>query len=78
MPRTAPDTIEEAAAEQGLTVQQTAARTGLSEHTLRYYERAGLLEQVRRHHFSGHRRYSASDLARIRAAATGVAGATAH
>ena len=48
-----------------LTVQQTAVRTGLSEHTLRYYERAGLLEPVRRHDSSRHRRYSAADLARI-------------
>jgi DNA-binding transcriptional MerR regulator len=48
-----------------LTVQQTAERTGLSEHTLRYYERAGLLKPVRRHDSSRHRRYSAADLARI-------------
>ena len=48
-----------------LTVQQTAERTGLSEHTLRYYERAGLLDPVRRHDSSRHRRYSAADLARI-------------
>ena len=49
----------------GLTVQETAARTGLSEHTLRYYERAGLLGAVRRDDSSGHRRYSADDVARI-------------
>jgi len=65
MARTVPEPIEEATVEEGLTVQQTAARTGLSEHTLRYYERAGLLEQVRRHDSSRHRRYSAADLARI-------------
>ncbi|MGH7536319.1 MAG: MerR family transcriptional regulator, partial [Gemmatimonadales bacterium] len=46
-------------------VQQTAERTGLSEHTLRYYERAGLLRPVRRHDSSGHRRYSTDDVARI-------------
>jgi DNA-binding transcriptional MerR regulator len=39
--------------------------TGLSEHTLRYYERARLLEPVRRQDSSGHRRYSADDLARL-------------
>ena len=50
----------------GLTVQETAARTGLSEHTLRYYERAGLLGAVRRDGSSGHRRYSADDVARSR------------
>ena len=49
----------------GLTVQETAERTGLSEHTLRYYERAGLLTAVRRDGSSGHRRYSADDVARI-------------
>ena len=41
----------------GFTVQETAERTGLSEHTLRYYERAGLLAAVRRDGSSGHRRY---------------------
>jgi MerR family transcriptional regulator, aldehyde-responsive regulator len=49
----------------GLTVQETAERTGLSEHTLRYYERAGLLSAVRRDGSSGHRRYSADDVARV-------------
>jgi DNA-binding transcriptional MerR regulator len=53
-------------ARDGLTVQETAARTGLSEHTLRYYERAGLLTTVRRDGSSGHRRYSADDVARVR------------
>jgi DNA-binding transcriptional MerR regulator len=52
-------------ARDGLTVQETAARTGLSEHTLRYYERAGLLRSVRRDDSSGHRRYSPEDVARI-------------
>ena len=50
---------------EGLTVQETADRTGLSEHTLRYYERAGLLAAVRRDGSSGHRRYSADDVARV-------------
>src|SRR5687767_9249406 len=50
----------------GFTVQETAERTGLSEHTLRYYERAGLLAAVRRDGSSGHRRYSADDVARVR------------
>jgi DNA-binding transcriptional MerR regulator len=65
MATTAPEVIEQAPIEEGLTVQQTAERSGLSEHTLRYYERAGLLEQVRRHDSSRHRRYSAADLAKI-------------
>jgi len=39
--------------------------TGLSEHTLRYYERARLLQPVRRQDSSRHRRYSAEDIARL-------------
>ncbi|MUL36108.1 MerR family transcriptional regulator [Gloeocapsopsis dulcis] len=45
-------------------IRQVAARTGLSVHTLRYYERNGLLEPVNRGS-NGHRRYSAADIARI-------------
>lgn len=45
-----------------LTIEQVAARTGLSAHTLRYYERVGLLDPVARA-TSGHRRYAAKDLA---------------
>jgi DNA-binding transcriptional MerR regulator len=51
--------------EFGLTVQETAERTGLSVHTLRYYEKAGLIDRVVRDGNSGHRRYSDEDLARI-------------
>jgi DNA-binding transcriptional MerR regulator len=51
--------------EDGYTVQQAAAMTGLSEHTLRYYERIGLMARVSRQGSSGHRRYSASDIARL-------------
>jgi DNA-binding transcriptional MerR regulator len=47
-----------------LTIQQVAARTGLSVHTLRYYERNGLLEPVSRA-ANGHRRYSAEDITKI-------------
>lgn len=47
-----------------LTIQQVAQQTGLSVHTLRYYERNGLLESVPRAS-SGHRRYSEEDIARI-------------
>lgn len=46
-----------------LTVRQAAARTGMSEHTLRYYERIGLLEPARRGATSGHRRYGAAEVA---------------
>jgi DNA-binding transcriptional MerR regulator len=44
-----------------LTIQEVADRTGLSAHTLRYYERIGLIHPVDRAS-SGHRRYSASDV----------------
>lgn len=49
------------------TMRETAELTGLSEHTLRYYEKVGLLTRVRRDPASGHRRYSSIDLARIEA-----------
>jgi DNA-binding transcriptional MerR regulator len=47
------------------TVQQAATLTGLSEHTLRYYERIGLIEPVQRQQPSGHRRYDPDDLAKL-------------
>ena len=50
---------------QTYTVQQAAALTGLSEHTLRYYERVGLIQPVLRQESSGHRRYGPADLAKL-------------
>jgi DNA-binding transcriptional MerR regulator len=47
-----------------LTISEAAEASGLSAHTLRYYERAGLLDRVGRES-SGHRRYDEADLARI-------------
>jgi len=47
-----------------LSVAEAAEASGLSAHTLRYYERAGLLDPIDRNG-SGHRRYSESDLNRI-------------
>ncbi|VXC95090.1 MerR family transcriptional regulator [Pseudomonas sp. 9Ag] len=44
-----------------MSVQQFAARTGLSAHTLRYYEKIGLLRQVARD-ASGFRVYGPRDL----------------
>ena len=44
-----------------LTIAEVAERTGLSRHTLRYYERDGLMLGVDRAG-SGHRRYSERDL----------------
>jgi DNA-binding transcriptional MerR regulator len=48
-----------------LTISDAAARSGLSAHTLRYWERAGLLQTVSRNG-SGHRRYAKDDLERIK------------
>lgn len=44
------------------TVQEAALQTGLSEHTLRYYERVHLIPNVQRDNSSKHRRYTEADL----------------
>jgi DNA-binding transcriptional MerR regulator len=44
-----------------LSISEAADASGLSAHTLRYYERAGLLEPVSRDE-RGHRRYREADL----------------
>lgn len=48
-----------------LTIQQAAADSGLSVHTLRYYERIGLIRPVARRG-NGHRRYRQEDMNWIR------------
>jgi DNA-binding transcriptional MerR regulator len=48
--------------EPTLTIAQVAERTGLSHDTLRYYEKAGLIERVDRT-TGNQRRYQAADLA---------------
>ena len=54
-----PSTIErEPTDSRGLTIQQMARQSGLSEHTLRYYERIGLIDPTERDLSSGHRRYA--------------------
>jgi DNA-binding transcriptional MerR regulator len=50
--------------DETLTIQQMAARSGLSVHTLRYYERIGLLDPVERAE-NGHRRYAPADIERV-------------
>ena len=49
----------------GISIQQASESTGLSVHTLRYYERIGLLTPVNRA-ANGHRRYSEADIDRIK------------
>ena len=46
-----------------LTIAQMAVRTGVGAHTLRYYERVGLLEVAR--DAAGHRVYGAADFSRV-------------
>ncbi len=46
---------------QNYTIGQAAARAEISAHTLRYYERIGLLPRVTRA-ANGHRRYTNHDL----------------
>jgi DNA-binding transcriptional MerR regulator len=45
----------------GMTIREVAAKTGITTHTLRYYERIGLVQPVPRAR-SGHRRYGEPEL----------------
>jgi DNA-binding transcriptional MerR regulator len=47
--------------DHGLTIKEVASQTGVTAHTLRYYERIGLLRGVPRS-ASGHRRYRPEDV----------------
>ncbi|MET8144144.1 MerR family transcriptional regulator [Sphaerisporangium sp. NPDC005288] len=49
------------------TIQDVSRRSGLSEPTLRYYEKIGLIGPVPRDPSSGHRRYDAGSLETIEA-----------
>lgn len=49
----------------GLTIAEAAERTGLTPHTLRYYERDGLMLREVGRSPTGHRRYTENDLAWI-------------
>jgi DNA-binding transcriptional MerR regulator len=63
-----------------LTIAEAAERTGVSTHTLRYYERIGALREPPERAPSGHRRYTERDLSWIelltRLRATGMPIAT--
>lgn len=54
--------FDNACMEPPLSIEEAAQRTGLSAHTLRYYERIGLIGAVTRA-AGGQRRYAAADLA---------------
>src|SRR6478736_8585333 len=45
-----------------MTIAEAAARSGLTSHTLRYYERDGLMLFPAERSSTGHRRYTDSDL----------------
>jgi DNA-binding transcriptional MerR regulator len=47
--------------ESSLTIKEVSQRTGLTAHTLRYYERIGLIAPVARA-TGGQRRYAAADM----------------
>src|SRR4051812_41032793 len=47
---------------EALTIAEAAERTGVSTHTLRYYERIGALRELPRRAPSGHRRYTERDV----------------
>jgi DNA-binding transcriptional MerR regulator len=51
--------------EATLTIQHMAERSGLSEYTLRYYEKIGIIEPITREKSSGHRRYSEETAQRV-------------
>jgi len=51
---------------EGASIAEAADATGVSAHTLRYYERAGLMLHPVDRASSSHRRYSDADLAWIR------------
>lgn len=48
---------------QSLTIAEVAEKTGITAHTLRYYERIDLLDVPRDH--AGRRRYTEAELARV-------------
>lgn len=50
--------------EKIFTIQQISNMTGLTVHTLRYYEKIGLLKEVNRN-INGYRQYSEADISWI-------------
>jgi DNA-binding transcriptional MerR regulator len=65
---------------EAYTIAEAAERTGVSTHTLRYYERIGALREPPERAPSGHRRYTERDVSWIailtRLRATGMPIAT--
>lgn len=61
----AADNEDDAPVPVGLTVAEMAETIGISGHTLRYYERAGLIEPIART-LGGQRRYQPADIDWVR------------
>ncbi|MFJ5550558.1 MerR family transcriptional regulator [Streptomyces sp. NPDC093225] len=59
--RPSPTRTRSGLTETRYTIREVAERTGLSQHTLRWYERIGLMPHVDRTH-SGQRRFTDKDL----------------
>jgi len=55
-------TVNAVTAVDGLSIAEAAERTGLTSHTLRYYERDGLMLRGVGRSTSGHRVYTEEDL----------------
>ncbi|WP_456786291.1 MerR family transcriptional regulator [Cellulomonas sp. P5_C5] len=60
------ETVAGSAVVTSLSIAEAAEATGLTTHTLRYYERDGLLLDAVDRASSGHRRYSEDDVGWIR------------
>lgn len=58
----APRRLPQSDADSGVTIAEAARRTGVSVHTLRYYERAGLVVTTIDRTRTGRRRYHQLDL----------------
>ena len=65
-PLTTPLTTGPSPANADLPIAAAAEQTGLTVHTLRYYERDGLMLRPVRRSASGHRRYTEDDLGWVR------------
>ena len=65
-PSQPPVTPDPAAPQPGMSIAEAARRTGVSVHTLRYYERAGLVVSTIDRTSSGRRSYQPEDLYWIR------------
>lgn len=62
-------TVQSVTGTYPLTIQEVSRRSGLSESTLRYYEKIGLITGVDRDDSSGHRRYDEATVEAIEALA---------